>query len=86
MGPSETYNAIWEGIALRIKWAPQYCKLPDLDFAIAHVAVEADPPERLPISDTGFKSNFLKREEVEEYGGTVEFVEAWLDHDAAKPA
>lgn len=86
MGPSEEHSAIWEGISLRIKWAPRWCELPDLDFAIAHLTVESVPAERLPISETGFKSDFLQREEVEEYGGPVEYVKAWLDHDAGQPA
>lgn len=85
MGPTEEHSTIWEGIALRIKWAPQWCELPDLDFAIAHLTVESMPPEPLPISETGFKSDFLPREAVEEYGGSVEYVTAWIEHEATKP-
>lgn len=60
--------------------------LPHLDFATAHLEVRSETGEPLPISETGYRSHFLPREAVEEYGGPVEFVKAWLDHDAAKPA
>lgn len=43
MGPTEEHSTIWEGTALRIKWAPCWCELPDLDFVIAHLTVESVP-------------------------------------------
>ena len=77
---------IWEGIALRITWSPRWLEYPDLDLAVAHLTVESEDRTPLPFTQTGFQSRFLSREDVERYGGPVDYVLAWLAHEADKPA
>ncbi|OWU69956.1 hypothetical protein [Phaeobacter sp. 22II1-1F12B] len=84
MGHPEAHAAIWEGIPLQITWNPTWVELPHLDFATAHLEVRSETGEPLPISETGYRSNFLPRDAVEEYGGPVEYVTAWLGHEASK--
>ena len=45
-------------------------------------------PERaaLPISEAGYRSYFVPADSVTVLGGPVEYVRAWLDHEAALPA
>lgn len=86
MGPTEEHSTIWEGIALRITWSPCWFVSKRVDYSIAHLEVRSVTGEPLPISETGYRSHFLPREAVEEYGGPVEYVKAWLDHAAGKPA
>lgn len=76
---TETHTLIWQGISLRIVWNPRWIELPHLDFASAHLEVHSDERQQLPITETGYCSRFLQREEVEEYGGPVGYVKAWLD-------
>lgn len=86
MGHPETHATIWEGIPLQITWNPTWVELPHLDFATAHLEVRSEGLVRLPITETGYRSHFLPREHVEEYGGPIEYVKAWLDHEADTPA
>ena len=78
MGNPETHIAIWEGIALQITWNPTWVELPHLDFATAHLEVRSETREPLPISETAYRSDFLPREAVEEYGGPVQYVNCLL--------
>jgi hypothetical protein len=86
MGPTETHNAIWEGTSLQITWSPRWFESKRVDYAIAHLEVQSDPREPLPITETGYRSHFLPRETVEAYGGPVEYTLAWLRHEADTPA
>lgn len=83
MGPTETHIAIWEGISLRITWCPGWYQSKRADYSVAHLEVRSETGERLPITKTGYKSHFLPREAVEEYGGPVEYVAEWLNHEGA---
>jgi len=40
----------------------------------------------LPVTETGYRSHFVPREEVEALGGPVAYARAWLDHAARSPA
>jgi hypothetical protein len=86
MGPTETHRTIWEGIALRITWSPRWFESQSTGYAIAHLEVESEDRSPLPFTGTGFQSRFLPREDVEPYGGPVDYVLAWLAHEADKPA
>ena len=83
MGPTEEHSTIWKGIALRISWAPQWFERPCVDCAVAHLEVRSETGEPLPISQTGYRSHFLSREAVDAHGGPIQYVVAWLNHDAA---
>ena len=86
MGPTETYSTIWEGIALRITWSPCWFESQSTGYAIAHIEVETEDRAPLPFTETGYRSHFLPRDDVEHYGGPLEYVLAWLAHEADKPA
>lgn len=83
MGPTETHTAIWEGIALQITWCPGWFQSKHVGYSVAHLEVRSKTGEPLPISNTGYRSHFLPREAVEEYGGPVQYVAAWLTHEGA---
>jgi hypothetical protein len=40
---------------------------------------------RLPITETGYRSHFLSEAEIAEAGGSLAYVRAWLDAEAATP-
>lgn len=83
MGPTEEHSTIWEGIALQITWCPGWFQSKRVDYSVAHLEVRSETGEPLPISETGYRSHFLPREAVEEYGGPVQYVTAWLGHEGA---
>ncbi|HEX4294772.1 MAG TPA: hypothetical protein VHZ29_11610, partial [Rhizomicrobium sp.] len=58
------------------------------DIGNAHLELEAVAPERvaLPVTDTGYRSQFLSPRVVEQAGGPVAYARAWLEDAAKAPA
>ena len=73
------YRLTWRGIEIEARYEPLKWSV------IAHLEVESIKPERvsLPISLTGYKSDFHQPGTIEAHGGNVvEQVIAWLDEEA----
>lgn len=70
----------WNGIEIEIRWIADYCKFDD-GQSMAHLEVQSIKPDRapLPITETGYRSHFIFRNEVEHMGGPEAYVEAWID-------
>jgi hypothetical protein len=52
----------------------------------AHLEIVTADRSPHPISETGYRSHFCSREQVEDAGGPVGFVMAWLEtKDDGKP-
>ncbi len=52
------------------------------DLFVAHLTVQAENKQRLPFTETGYRSPFLHPDSVEAAGGPDAYVLAWLDHAA----
>lgn len=76
----QTYRIEWQGIGIEIRWAPNW--LNSSTYPVAHLELISDGREKLPVTETGYRSHFTNRESVEEHGGPVAFAIAWLDHEA----
>ncbi|MCG8695287.1 MAG: hypothetical protein MI806_29110 [Minwuiales bacterium] len=75
----EVYRLTWRGIEIEARYEPLKWSV------IAHLEVESIKPERapLPISLTGYKSDFHQPGTIEAHGGDVAAqVIAWLDEEA----
>lgn len=86
---TSTTTIDWQGIALSVSYEPSYFGLGGTsDYAVAHLQIWAVKPERaaLPITETGYRSHFLHPSFVDEAGGPVPYVLAWLDAEAQTPA
>lgn len=70
----------WHGIAIRIDY--RKCRW-NSDFD--HVELHVEDGRIIPVTETGYRSQFLHKGIVDEYGGPEEFVSAWLDHAAQNP-
>ena len=70
----------WNGIEIEIRWNADYVAFDDGN-SMAHLEVMSLKPERapLPITETGYRSHFIFRNEVERMGGPEAYVEAWID-------
>lgn len=80
----------WEGIALLVSWRPGYFAA-ELDaesrFEIGHLVIEAEGRERLPITETGYRSQFISLDALIPFDDDpVAYARAWLDHEAASDA
>ena len=70
---TEIHRITWHGRKIEIRYQPR-------SFAgCAHLEIKCRTARPLPITGTGYRSHFTAREDIEQEGGPVAFVEAWLD-------
>ena len=81
---AETYEEFqidWRGQEITVRWCPEW-----LGGDTAHLEIVTSDRSPHPISETGYRSHFSLRELVEDAGGPVAFVTAWLEtKDDGKP-
>jgi len=77
----EDHQLIWKGQDIIVRWCPQW-----MGGDTAHLEIVTHDRQAHPISETGYRSHFCPRALVEEAGGPVAFVTAWLERkDDGKP-
>lgn len=76
----ETHTIAWRGIRIEIRYEARWL---GGDVA-AHLEVGVCAPEgaAIPITETGYRSHFANPGDIEDAGGPVAFVTAWLDEAA----
>lgn len=67
-----TQQIEWQGITITITHRKAW---PINNFS--HIEVKAD--QRLPMTETGYKSHFMPSEALSEYDGVIDFVIQWLN-------
>lgn len=74
-----TTMLIWNGIKIMVTHTPN--RFGETD----HIELHAEDRQKLPVTDTGYRSHFCHESQIEAYGSALAFVQAWLDHEAMKP-
>lgn len=79
----QTYEIEWQGIALTIRHCPRWLATYG-EFVTQHIEVSSRMCEPLPITETGYRSQFFNSGEVLGAFGNdpVAYVLAWLDEGA----
>lgn len=82
----EIVSLIWEAITIEVRYEPEWLGTIG-EYRIAHLDITSLQPERapLPITETGYRSRFLPREEVDAEGGPEAYVRGWLEAAAKEP-
>ena len=77
---------MWQGIEISITYKPNPFNLSS-ESVIAHFEIKALSPigTQLPITETGYRSHYLHPDCVGEFDSPINYVCAWLDHEAKKP-
>lgn len=70
-----TLSIEWEGIAVSLAHAPNW-----LNTDYDHIELRAG--ERLPVTQTGYRSHFISPEELADFESVEGFVRQWLDEAA----
>lgn len=70
---------LWNGIKIMVNHVPNFHQ------EIDHIEVRAENDQRLPITETGYRSHYPHESQIEHYGSALAYVQAWLDHEAATP-
>lgn len=85
----ETTNIAWHGITIAVSYEANWLNIGEAPGRcdVAHLQVETLAPEgaRLPITETGYRSHFTSSTTIDEFGGPVAFVEAWLEEEGQRP-
>jgi hypothetical protein len=78
-----TENLVWNETLIQVSYEADWLGLCDAGFdePYAHLELQVLAPRGapLPVTDTGYRSEFLHGGLVEEAGGAVEFARGWLE-------
>ncbi|PTS74737.1 hypothetical protein DBR17_16655 [Sphingomonas sp. HMWF008] len=74
-----TIMLIWNEIKIMVTHTPN--RFGETD----HIELHAEHRQRLPITETGYRSHFCHESQIEPHGSALAYVQAWLDHEATKP-
>jgi hypothetical protein len=78
-----THRLTWRHAQLEVRHTPDY-----LGEGSHHIEVIVKAPKGapIPITHTGYRSQFVEREELKAAGGAVAYVRDWLDREARQKA
>ena len=79
-GTYQSFRFEWQGIGIEVRWAARWTT--SAVYPIAHLELISEGRVPLPLTETGYRSHFIAREDVESMGGPVAYATAWLDHEA----
>lgn len=71
-----TSTIVWEGIEIEITYAAASI------LARSHLELRSKDKVRIPVTETGYRSEFLEQGLVEAEGGPDAYTLAWLNHMA----
>lgn len=67
----------WEGVTVFLKWEPDAHT-----GIISHLQIQSENCVRIPITETGYRSHFCHKADIEAYGGPTAYVRKWLEHES----
>lgn len=71
----ESHTLNWRGVSLKATFDP--------GFSGGHLEIQAANDQQLPITETGYRSHFMRGpSEIDAAGGVEAYVLAWLDREA----
>jgi hypothetical protein len=73
-----TTMLIWNGIKIMVTHTPN--RFGETD----HIELNVENRQRIPVTETGYRSHFCHESQIEPYGSALAFVQAWLDNEAMK--
>ena len=73
-----TLSIIWEGMTIAVSHKSNW-----LNTGYDHIELRAD--QRLPVTQTGYRSHFMPPEELAHFDSVENFARQWLDGAAKSP-
>lgn len=71
---------IWNGIKIMVTHTANRFGVVD------HIELRSEGNQRLPVTETGYRSHWVYEDQLEPYGSALAFVQDWLDTEAMSPA
>lgn len=75
----------WQGIEIEITYIESYSKSYERIYGYPLTHIELRSKERLPITETGYRSHFSPAPLLSEFKTLKDFVRGWLDQEAQCP-
>jgi hypothetical protein len=72
------FRIVWYSITIYLKWEPRA-----FWGIIAHLEIQSEGRVPIPITNTGYRSHFCNKVDVEEYGWPMQFINAWLEQESS---
>ena len=74
----QNLTLVWENIKIQVLYNPDYSEAHEeiMGWRLAHLEIKSD--QKLPMTETGYRSHFAAASEIESYGTPIDFVKAWL--------
>lgn len=74
----ERHTIVWRGVTVEITFTPARFSTVD------HIELRTENKTPLPVTETGYRSQFLPLDSIAEYGGAIAYVTDWLNHEAER--
>lgn len=74
----EQHKITWRNVKIEITFTPEKFGM------VEHIELRTANKEKLPVTETGYRSHFIPMGTTTAHGGAVAFVTAWLDNEAAR--
>lgn len=80
----QTIKAIWNNIAITIDYVPNYSNsVKELTGeTLSHLEVRSVNKQKLPITETGYRSHFTSKKEIDIFDGAEQYILAWLNQES----
>ena len=75
----------WQGIEVEITYIESYSKAYEKIYGYPLIHIELRAKERLPVTETGYRSYFAPAPHLADFKTPEEFIRAWLDEEAKRP-
>ena len=79
---------VWDGININITYKPDYSEVTKriFKYSLAHLELQTENKEPLPITESGYRSHFTNAAEIEAFDTPVDFVKTWLNEKSKSKA
>lgn len=74
----EQHHITWRNVTIDITFTPEKFGM------VEHIELRTTNKEKLPVTETGYRSHFIPIGTTAAHGGAVAFVTAWLEHEATR--
>jgi hypothetical protein len=84
----QTLSIIWNTISIEVMYNDDWSKAyrETYGYGMAQLEIRSQDKQRLPMTETGYRSHFTPAPDINDHGGAEKFVRDWLDHEAQSRA
>lgn len=81
----DTFLINWRGIEVTVRYHPNRWKSYGEVYGVPLDHIQIESKMANPISETGYKSHYIRRDTLSEWNSITEYVETWLNTEAETP-